>query len=169
MNLTITDPDALDEISGEIHDSYFDIEDVDFDAAQRVLTIPFRRWSYEEARLIRGDPPVTGWRKLFGEGTTKSWEAPWYRWNLRIREADSYRLEDGARVGDGDFHKISYDLVRNSVIIEGNLPVTIEARVRTLVVDVQQTDELLGIAHYRTSGDSISYTGNVLPLPERGE
>ncbi len=168
MNLTITDPDTLGEISGEIHDSYFDIEDVEFDAANSVLTIPFRRWSDEEARLVGEDPPATGWRRLFATVLEKSWEAPWYRWILRIHHANSYELRDGARIGGGDFHEISYDPARNLVIVDGNLPVTIEARVQALAVQVQQTDQILGIARYSTTANTESSSNKVFPLPEGG-
>jgi hypothetical protein len=169
LSLMITDAADLDEVNGEIHDWFFDIEDVAFDRQAAELTIPFRRWSYEEARLIGEDPPVTGWRKLFGTTTAKSWEAPWYRWVLRIQNADSYRLQDDARIGCGDFNEISYDLARSSLIVRGSIPVTIEARVHAIAVSVEQTNELLGIARYRTFGGSDSYTGEVLPLPEDDE
>jgi hypothetical protein len=168
MNLTITDPDALDEVSGEIHDWFFDIEDVDFDPAHGVLSVPFRRWSYEEARTVSEDPPATGWRKLFGSSSGKSWEAPWYRWILRIHNADSYHLHDGAEIGCADFLHVSYDHASRVVTVEGNIPVTIKASVHALAVQVEQTDELLGIARYRTYGNGDSYTGEVFPLPEHG-
>lgn len=109
---------------------------------------------------------MTGWRKLFGTTTAKSWEAPWYRWHLRIRSAGSYRLQDDAQIGCADFFGISYDPARSTLIVDGNIPVTIEVRVRSIAIDVEQTDELLGIARYRTCGSSDSYTGEVIPLPE---
>lgn len=165
----ITDAADLDEVTHEIHDWFFEIEDIAFDRQAAELTIPFRRWSYEEARLIGEDPPVTGWRRLFGTTTAKSWEAPWYRWVLRIRNAEGYRLQDDARTGCADFYEISYDPPRSSLIVEGNIPVTIEVRVGAIAVDVEQTDELLGIARYRTFRSSDSYTGEVIPLPEGDE
>ncbi len=166
LNLAVTDASALDEVSGEIHDWFFDVEDIAFDRQAAALTIPFRRWSYEEARLVGEDPPVRGWRKIFGTTTAKSWEAPWYRWVLRIRSADSYRLQDDAQIGCADFNEISYDPARSTLIVRGNIPVTIEVRVRAIAVEVEQTDELLGIARYRTRGCSDSYTGEVIPLPQ---
>lgn len=51
LNLTITDVADLDEANGEIHDWFFDIEDIAFDRQAAELTIPFRRWSYEEVPL----------------------------------------------------------------------------------------------------------------------
>lgn len=166
LNLTVTDATDLDQANGEIHDWFFDIEDIAFDRQGAELTIPFRRWSYEEARLIGEDSPVTGWRKLFGTIAAKSWEAPWYRWILRIRDADSYRLQDGAQIGCADFDDISYDPTRSTLVVTGNVPVTIEVHVHAIAVDIEQTDELLGIARYRTySGGGDGYTGEVFPLP----
>lgn len=53
--------------------------------------------------------------------------------------------------------------------MDGNIPVTIEVRVHAIAIDVEQTDELLGLARYRTFGSSDSYTGEVFPLPEGGD
>jgi len=163
-NLVVTDRQDLHRVNAEIHDWFYDIEDIAFDPARSELTIPFRRWSYEEARLVSEDPPPTGWRRLLGATATKHWEAPWYRWFLRIQNATSYHLQDDARIGDADFDEVTYDPGRSTVTIEGNLPVTIEVRVHTLAIEVEQTYELLGIARYRTTENSDSYTGQVFPL-----
>lgn len=163
LNLTATTLEALDEVDSQIHDSYYDIEDVSFDAASGKLTIPLRSWPYEEARVVREDPAPTGWRRIFGAAPTQSWEAPWYRWFLRIENVESYELEDHAEIGLADFDVISYDEARSTVTIEGNLPITIEASVTTLSVTLEQTGQMLGICRFETEGSASTFTGTVFP------
>jgi hypothetical protein len=50
VRLEVTDPARLDEVSGEIHDWFYDLDDVVYDPWRAELVIPFRRWSYDEAR-----------------------------------------------------------------------------------------------------------------------
>jgi len=35
-----------------------------------------------------------------------AWEAPWYRWVLRVHEARAHRVIDGARIAGADFHGV---------------------------------------------------------------
>lgn len=162
LDLTVTAPDDLHLVSGEIHDSFFEADDIRFDEAASELTVPFRRWSYEEARVMRRERHGLLDRLLRTDRVT--WRAPWYRWNLLIRNVVRHHVDDGAEIGGSSFDYIDYDPEAKLLTIEGNVPFTVTATVTSLSVSVTETDEVLGQAEYRTYGSSDSYTGAILPL-----
>ncbi len=67
---------------------------------------------------------------------------------------------------NGDFNTVSYDAAERILTIECSIPVTLRFDVDRLAVHVEQTEEILGRARYRTFGDAgaTSYSGEVLPL-----
>jgi hypothetical protein len=159
--LHATTPDGLAEAAGEVHDSFFDVDDVSFDAAARVVVVPFRRWEYDERR--------PAWRATGGRRRLRrlqEWlhrdelEAPWYRWYLRIGQATAFSLRDQAQIGIADFNQLEYDPRRGLLIVECSSPVTITVTVLALDVTVEQTRELLGLARHTRGGDD----GEVHPL-----
>lgn len=164
LDLTVSAPDDLHLISGEIHDSFFDADDIRFDEAASELTIPFRRWSYEEARVIRRERHGLLARLLKTGPEHERWRAPWYRWNLVIRNVTRHAVEDHAGHGGSDFNDIEYDERSRTLTIDCNVPFTITASVTSLEVSVTETDELLGEAEYSTCGSSDSYSGAIIPL-----
>ena len=96
-----------------------------------------------------------------------TWEAPWYRWVLRVGEARAHHVTDEAKIGSADFNGVAFDPGRGVVIVEGNIPVTIEVTVSRVRVSVEQTREVLGLARYRTAGDprfAAIYDGRVHPV-----
>jgi hypothetical protein len=166
LQLSASDNDGLRDVTGEIHDWFFDLEDVNHDAAARMVVIPFRRWSYEEAVQIKA-AHVAKHRKIFQTLRSIEWEAPWYRWYLRVEFASGLEIEDEAEVGGADFNAIAFDAARRRVEIKCNLPVTLRIHVDTLSVQLEETDEKIGRARYRTRGDrefATSYSGQVHPL-----
>ena len=46
------DERTLAEVEGEVHDWFFDVADVRYDRARGEVVVPFRRWSYEQARPV---------------------------------------------------------------------------------------------------------------------
>lgn len=84
---------------------------------------------------------------------------------LSVGDALEYEIVDKAKTGTADFYGMRYDADRSVVEIACNLPVTISVTVRRLLVLVEQTDEVLGLARYTTwRGGAHSYTGEVLPV-----
>ncbi len=83
MRLRVTEAAGLDSVSGEIHDWFFDVDDVTFDEQASEAVIPFRRWSTKEARVVE-TTPRTLFQRLLKMGGRTEWEAPWYRWVLRM-------------------------------------------------------------------------------------
>jgi hypothetical protein len=150
--VTATIPEELDRVTGEIHDAFFDLDDVAFDRDAGQVVIPFRRWSYDEARRV----------KQSRLGST--WEAPWYRWLLRVERVETFDLNDEAQIGDADFGHLSYDEQTRTLTIDCNTPVTISLQVTGLAVTVEETGERLGLARYREVFGGESYSGEVFPL-----
>jgi hypothetical protein len=159
--LHATTPDGLAEAAGEVHDSFFDVDDVAFDAVSRVVVVPFRRWEYDDRRparqVTRGRP---GLRRLQEWLSRDELEAPWYWWFLRIGQATAFSLHDEAQIGIADFNDLEYDPRRGLLIVECSFPVTISVSVRALDVTVEQTGEVLGLARHTRGGDN----GLVHPL-----
>jgi hypothetical protein len=161
LRLQATRVEDLERITREVHDWFFDVDDVKFDTRRSEVVVPFRRWSTDEARVVD--------RSLFRRALKmggREWEAPWYRWMFRIGEVTSCEVVDRAEIGSADFNRVEFDADGGVVTIKGNIPVTISAVVRRLDVSVEETDEAIGLARYTTwPGGAASYTGNVLPLP----
>lgn len=153
--LRVTAPERIDEISGLLHDWFFDLDDIDFSREQRELLVPFRRWNESQAERVS----ARGWMRRLVGGTV--WEAPWYRWRLVIRGATSYRIVDDAKIGGADFGGVAYDAAEGTLQILGNIPVRIEVDVETVDVLVQETSEVLGRARFTRWLGGISYTGAV--------
>ncbi len=164
LRLRVTETADLDSVCGEIHDWFFDVDDVRFEEQRSEVVIPFRRWSTEEARVVE-TAPRSLFQRLLKMGGRTEWEAPWYRWVLRIGQATTYNLADAAQIGSADFYGIAFDAETRVVTVEGNIPVTISVGVRRLDVTVEETDEVIGRARYTTwACGADSYTGTVLPL-----
>jgi hypothetical protein len=164
LRLRVTRAEDLEWVAGEIHDWFFDVDDVKFDATRSEAVVPFRRWSTEEARVVETTTRSL-FQRLLRMGGRTEWEAPWYRWILRIGHATRCELVDRAEIGSADFYGIEFDAHAGVVTIEGSIPVTISIDVRRLDVGAEETDEVIGLARYTTwSSGADSYTGNVLPL-----
>ena len=162
LRIAAHDEPALAAVEAEIHDWFFDLADIHHDRAAGQVLIPFRRWSYEEARPLQSPKrrwPWSALRRLAGS----RWEAPWYRWFLRIDDVRSFSMTDEAKIGLADFNTVSYDGERK-LTIDCSIPVTMDFEVERLAVHLEETDEVLGRARYRTSGDprfATSYSGEL--------
>jgi len=167
LSLRATDSAGLLEVTGEIHDWYFDTDDIAFDPLAAELAIPFRRWSYEEARVVAVDPPRRTWLGLGPplpvDRRGRTWTAPWYRWYLRIRGVRRYSVDDEAEIGLADFDQITCS--EGTLRIECNIPVTILVHVSTVDVQLEETANRLGYARYHSTEGAMSYDGHVLADP----
>jgi hypothetical protein len=161
--LTVEDPSDLDQVTGEIHDWYFDVQDVVFDQPLRRVTIPFRRWDADRARPISDASPSL-LRRLWRFARGTQWEAPWQRWVLTVEEAVSCEVVDMAQVGSADFNEVRHDETAGLLEIEGNIPVTIKILVRRVNVSVEETREVIGTARYTTGPAGDWSSGRVWPL-----
>lgn len=166
LSIVARDQRALARIEGELHDWYFDLADVVHQPVQRSVVIPFRRWSYEQAQPVGREPAKGPLARLVRPRATE-WEAPWFRWLLRVDDVDTFELTDEAAIGTADFNTVTYRPVDRLLTIECSIPVTIRLGVTQLVVRLEETDEILGLARYKTRGNSRLanvYTGEVMLL-----
>lgn len=112
----------LTAISAAIHDEYFDVDAISFNA------------DAEEVRLLifRGE-----WKGASSVGhrlPTKPLPPPTAE--LVIRGVVAMSVEDGAGIGWVDVHGITYDEDRRVVRLSSNVPVEICCEVRALDVDL---------------------------------
>lgn len=167
LDLTASTPDQLAVVEGELHDWFFDPEEVRHVAHLQQVVIPFRRWDYSQARELPVPPSRSRlWRRKRSAGRTKQWEAPFYRWYLYIDHVRSLAIEDEAEIGTADFNTVTFDPREGTLIIECSFPVTLRLDVDDLLVRIEETHELLGMAQYMTSGDPLfatAYSGEIFP------
>jgi hypothetical protein len=165
LRLSAHDESALADVEAEIHDWFFDLADVHHDSAAGQVLIPFRRWSYEQALPISSPKRRWPWSALRRLAGTR-WEAPWYQWFLRVDGVRSFSMTDEAQIGLADFNTVAFDPRERTLTIDCSIPVTMRFEVERLTVYLEETDEVLGRARYRTSGDprfATWYSGEVFP------
>jgi hypothetical protein len=123
-------PEALQEVSGVIHDAYFDAGHVRYDHAARLLSVPFAQewgdwWPLDED-AERHDAPRP-------EPVRKTWRyteerVPFMRGLLRVRHVTSFTAD--AEAGDaGTLLGVRYDAATRRLTIDGvsgNLAATVE-------------------------------------------
>lgn len=147
-------------VSGEIHDWFFDLDDIQHDLGGRLVVIPFRRWDESEEVLVSAQTHSLIGRLAHALGR-KTFKAPFYRWYLRIYEARAIDVRDEAEIGTADFSAVEFDAEAKEVIVRGNIPVTIRVRVDHLHVRVEQTRSGLGWTQYPRWLGGIGYSGTV--------
>lgn len=83
----VTDPEELGVIMNIVHDCWFDVEDVSFDAGVGKLSVTFQRPSIgEEGGLFKKQGPLSDWV-------------------LEIEGVESYELAESENVGRYDFNE----------------------------------------------------------------
>ena len=170
LQISAYDELALAAVEAEIHDWFFDTADIRHDRPGGQVEVPFRRWSYEQARPLPSSTHRSLWSSLRRLSGTE-WEAPWHRWLLRVENVHNFTMNDEAKIGTADFNTVSYDARERILTVECSIPVTMLFEVERLAVHLEETYEILGRARYRTSADpgfATAYTGEVLPLGDPG-
>jgi hypothetical protein len=109
-----TSVDQLKRINELIHDRWFDVEDVTFDAHNRVLAVRFRDRPDEE---------------LLAPKSGSAYE-------LRMHHVEKYQVEDSQQIGRYDFNVIRYDAAERKITVVTGIPCTFWAVVRKLEVRV---------------------------------
>ncbi len=137
----IVDPTRIQEIDGVIHDSWFNAEDIHFDAARCVLSIKFRREATDKGRMVEKD-----W-------LLKKWEIPVTECFLRFYNVKAYRIDDTERVGRYNLLELAYDPQAMRVIVKTGIPIHIEMIVECFEVEVEETDKILEVKTIRSLFD----------------
>jgi hypothetical protein len=127
----VRDPGRLGEIADCIHDRYFELDGIEHDAEDRILTIPYPRERPELARV-----ESTG---LVLERV----HVPMVRWFLRVHRVRDYSIRDTERVGQYDFDGLAYDATGRRITVKTNIPLGFTVDVDALHVTVETSDEVL--------------------------
>jgi hypothetical protein len=127
-----TDAEALGRVDDLIHDRWFDVDAVAFDADRRVVTIPFDRPDETRAEV------VADWK------VAHRLSVPRVRHRLSIHEAVDMRLSDTERIGRYDFDRLTYDAEAGTVAVRTNIPLELVVKVERLNVSVESTGETVG-------------------------
>ncbi len=128
-HLKINNPKELDAVHDLIHDCYFDVDDVAFDASSSVLSFRFRRVA------TRGK---YGWKAFIS--TSKM--SPAIECYLRFHHVESYSIKDTQKVGTYDFDVLAYDPSTKCIAVRTNVPIDIRIFVRDFEISVEVTDNL---------------------------
>ena len=120
MSKTIvaTKQSELSNIVDSIHDCFFDIGSVRFDAADKTVTIPFRRdrTGFTARALGAGDECL-----------------------LIIGTVESFSLEDRIGVRYYDFNEIEFDSARRVLTIKTGMPLDFTVKVEVIQLSIKET------------------------------
>ena len=118
-----TEPHQVAAVNEAIHDYWFDVDRITFDASASTLSLPFPR---PPAGAV--DKHVFVSRK-HDEGNVES--------VLRIKRVRRWRIEDTNKVGYYDFNELRYDPGKKVIRITTGIPILIEIEVERLEVAVE--------------------------------
>ena|SRR5215217_394973 len=132
-SISIKDPEQIPLICDVIHDAWFDVSNIEFDANTSVLSIEFERELTDESTVVE-----------------KTWmmekrEVPLVQCFLNIFHVESYEIDDTERVGSYDFTTLEYNSVLRSISIITGTPIGIEIKVRDFEVSVVETTKSKGV------------------------
>ena len=113
MTLTIREPERLSLAVDRIHDRWFDVEAIAYDAGTRVLSIPFWSRPTNRAPASRSAQPFDSL--------------------LAIHETDQPRVEDTEHIGTYTFNELDYS--NGQVVITAEPNLRISSRVTGLHVE----------------------------------
>ena len=116
----VTDVEELGVIMNIVHDWWFDVEDVSFDAGVGKLSVRFQRPSIgKEGGLFKKRGPLSDWV-------------------LEIASVESYELTESEHVGRYDFNEIVYSQGERRITITTGIPLAFYAVVTSLEVSVRE-------------------------------
>jgi hypothetical protein len=140
--LKVDSPEFLDAIHNLIHDCFFDVERISFDAEAGVLLIPF---SYEQTVLVPAEDLHAGHRGL------RATVARWFRFLrparrtqvrlvpaiLRIENVSDYSLVDTEHVGLYPFNILVFDPSSQVITVLTDIPLRFSIRVKGFAITVE--------------------------------
>lgn len=129
-SLRVTNRNELEEVNNLIHDCYFDVAEIEFDATTLVLSFRF---------LCPSDTRKFWWRDFFSTSKMR----PAIECFLRIGNVESYSIDDKQKVGTYDFNVLDYESSTATLTVRTGIPIGIEIHVRTLDVLVEMTDNVI--------------------------
>ncbi len=98
-----------------IHDCWFNLDEVNFDAFTGVLEVPFMRPILERSRTVK---------RIF----LKRVQVPLVRCVLRMRYVECLKLEDTKCVGSYDFDEMRYDSAAQKIVVDTGVLLRFEVK-----------------------------------------
>jgi hypothetical protein len=128
-HLVIHDIKEIGSILDYVHDRSFEIEEISFDKAKQILSIPLTVIS-EESEIVR--------KILFLKITAH----PVLKAELLIYSTVDYTLTDDAQIGRGNINII--ESKEGTVVVRCGIPVTIRVQVSEFHVELIISDQVVG-------------------------
>jgi hypothetical protein len=128
-NLKINNPKELRAVNDLIHDCYFDVDDIEFEASTSVLSFRFRR-------------VVTQGKNWWKDFISNSKMSPAIECFLKIHHVESYSIKDTQKIGAYDFNVLVYDSSTSCIGVRTGVPIDIKMFVRDFEISVEVTDNL---------------------------
>ena len=132
-SISIKDPNQMPSICDVIHDSWFEVSDIEFDSNTSVLCIEFERERKDKSTVVE--------KKWFVEKI----EVPLVQCFLNIHHVESYKIDDPERVGKYDFTTLEYNSDLRCISVITGTPIGIEIKVRDFEVSVVETGKSKGV------------------------
>jgi len=111
MNVIISRSDQIPGLLDMIHDYWFGVEEIKYDAAQCAVEMSFSRKRPRQGRRLNRDVLV------------------------KISHVNSLRVEDTEKVGFYDVNELCYLPNQGELIITGGVPITIRIAVERLYLE----------------------------------
>ena len=132
-SISIKDPNQIPSIDDVIHDSWFDVSNIEFDSKTSVLSIEFERQLKDESTVVEKN-----WMM-------KKIEVPLVQCFLKFFHVESYEIDDTERVGSYDFTNLEYNSDLRCISVITGTPIGIEIKVRDFEVSVVETNKSKGV------------------------
>ncbi|UCD63629.1 MAG: hypothetical protein JSW34_12935 [Candidatus Zixiibacteriota bacterium] len=126
-NLLVTERSDIEMLLGIIHDEFFEVDAIKYDASAGKLEIPFARAFHDQnARVVK-----KGFFRTI-------YEVPVLRCLLCISNVEEYTLEDTQHMGWYDFNTIKYNPKSGIIRINTNIPLKFFAEVSKLHIEYSE-------------------------------
>ena len=97
MDITITSPRHLQDLINLVHDLWFDVDQIEFDREQKILSFQIQ---------IKGGGEICR--------------------RLRIRHVLDVKVNDTEKVGQYDINEVRFDAATKTITITGGVPIEIK-------------------------------------------
>ena len=125
--LSVSSPHEFGKLLDLIHDEFFDLDEVKYDAEQGVVEIPYRRIFHGgRARTVKN-------RWLY-----RVVEVDVLRCILRVRNVENLEIRDDARIGSYAFNTLTYDETTGELLFECCEPCTLRMKVSGLAIENEE-------------------------------
>ena len=128
-------PQELYEVGGWVHDAHFDWQQIEWDAEQRTVTIPF--WQESTGETNQAGPEFVAKRR-FGATVLK---VPFVRCRLIVRQATGVQIASDGRDEPGMLNYVDFHSRSASIRVKAAIGPGVSIAVNAIDVEIALTDE----------------------------